>query len=182
MKSIKIIAAAAAVALPLQFAQAAEPTVNAQLVIPDVDGFSGGMGIALGYEMPMPDVNPNFSVEGEFTTTISNPDTDMFGATVEISYYTLSGYAKYNHPINEQLDVYGRAGLRYGKSEAEVAYTCWTGTGLGTCTETASDTETGLSFGFGMNYGINEQMDFTAGYTVISSDINHLSAGIKYKL
>ena len=170
MKHIKIIAAAAAIALPLQFAQAQDATVNAQLVIPSVDGFSGGMGLALGYEAPMPDVNPNFSVEGEFTTTISSPDTTIFGTTIELSYYTLAAYAKYNHEVNPGLDIYGRAGLIYESVELS---------GGG---GSASDTDTGLSFGFGMNYEINEQMDFTAGYTIIESDINHLSAGIKYKL
>ena len=182
MKTFKILAAAAAIALPLQFAQAEDATVNAQLVIPSVDGMSGGMGIALGYEMPMPDVNPNFSVEGEFTTTISSPDdsySDAFGTlTLEASYYTLAAYAKYNHPVNEQLDVFGRVGLLYESVEAKVSGTGFYSAAAGS----ASETDTGLSFGFGMNYEINQQMDFTAGYTIIESDINHLSAGIKYKL
>ena len=185
MKTFKILAAAAAIALPLQFAQAEDATVNAQLVLPDVDQMSGGMGIAIGYEVPMPDVNPNFSVEGEFTTTISSPDRSesVFGTTItgEVSYFTLAAYAKYNHPVNEQLDVFGRAGLLY--SNSEVSYSC-SGTFCGSIPMPGSDseTDTGLSFGFGMNYGINEQMDFTAGYTVITDDATHLSAGIKYKL
>ena len=172
MKAIKVITAAAVIALPLQFAQAAGgDSVSAQLVMPDVTGFSGGMGIALGYEMPMPQVNPNFSVEGEFTTTISDPDDSAAGFTWDISYYTLAAYAKYTHPVNQQLDLYGRIGLLY---ESLTISTNFAGS--------ASDSDFGLSFGFGANYEINPQMDFTAGFTVIEQDINHLSAGIRYKL
>ncbi len=186
MKTIKVMAAVAAIALPLQFAQAEDATVNAQIVLPSVTGYSGGMGVALGYEMPMPDVNPNFSIEGEFTTTISSPDDSASagGVTVtsELSYYTLAAYAKYNHPVNEKVDLFGRVGLLYESVEAD--YSCSGNTFICSLTPSSSgkETDTGLSFGFGMNYGINDKMDFTAGYTIIESDINHLSAGIKFKM
>ncbi len=178
MKTIKTMAAVAAIALPLQFAQAEDATFNAQIVLPSVTGFSGGMGVALGYEMPMPDVNPNFSIEGEFTKSLSSPDNSGF----EISYYTLAGYAKYSHPINAKLDVFGRVGLLYESVEMDYAYPCLVGFTFTTCSASASETDTGLSLGGGINYTLNPQMDFTAGYTIIESDINHLSAGIKFKM
>lgn len=178
MNSIKYLAAAAAMALPLQFAQAQDAAVNAQIVLPSITGYSGGMGVAVGYEAPMPQVDPNFSVEGEFTKSISNADdsySDFFGTyKVEIDYYTLAAYAKYTMPVNPKMGLYGRAGLLYEKVEAKVS------TPFGSASDTSSDT--GLSLGFGMNYEINPKMDFTAGYTIIESDIKHLSAGIKFKL
>ncbi len=198
MKTIKVMAAVAAIALPLQFAQAEDATVNAQIVLPSVTGASGGMGIALGYEMPMPDVNPNFSFEGEFTTSISSPSdsesasySDPFLGTVtakaenELSYYTLAAYAKYTHPVNPKLDLYGRVGLLY--ESVTVDYTSSvTYSGFPALnqsgSDSASETDTGLSYGFGMNYSLNEKMDFTAGYTIIEKDIKHLSAGLKFKL
>lgn len=186
MKHIKIIAAAAAIALPLQFAQAQDATLNAQLVIPDVDGFDGGTSIAIGYEMPMPDVDPNFSIEGELTKSLSSPEVAGF----EYSYFSLSGYGKYTHEVDTKFSLYGRAGLTYTKVEFDTTSVCYTTQivfGIpvqvpSACSTTASDTDTGLSFGFGMNYALNPQMDFTAGYTILHKDINHLSAGIKYKL
>ncbi len=178
MKTIKVMAAVAAIALPLQFAQAAEPAVNAQLVIPDVDAFDGGMSIAVGYEMPVPDVNPNFSVEGELTKSLSSPEV----GGLDYSYFSLSGYGKYTHQVNPAVDLYGRVGLTYVKAEIDYAYTCVVGFTITTCSGSASDTDTGLSFGFGMNYEVNPQMDFTAGYTILHKDISHLSAGLKFKL
>jgi len=171
MKAMKMFAVAATIALPLQLAQAAGETFNAQLVIPDVAGFSGGLGLALGYEMPIPQVAPNLSIEGEFTTTISDPDHSAGPFKSEVSYYTLAGYAKYNLPLTPQLDLFGRLGLLY---EDVTISTNFAGS--------ASDSDFGLSLGFGIDYQINTKMDFTAGYTLIESDIDHLSAGIRYKL
>ncbi len=179
MKTIKVMAAAAAIALPLQFAQAEDATVNAQIVLPSVSGFSGGTGIALGYEMPMPDVTPNFSIEGELTKSISSPAASGF----EYSYYTLAAYAKYSHPVNAKLEVFGRAGLLYESVEYDVQSCNFVfPVGLVCGTQSVSKTDTGLSLGGGINYKLNPQMDFTAGYTIIASDLNHVSAGIKFKM
>ncbi len=172
MKAIKQLALAAAMALPLQLAHAAGgDSLSAQLVFPDVDGFSGGLGLAVSYDKPLPQVDPNFSVEGEFTTTLSEPDDSIAGNTWEVSYYTLAAYAKYRLPLNPQFDLFGRAGLLYEDVTVDTNFA-----------GSASDTDVGLSLGFGVDYEINQQMDFTAGFTIIESDINHLSAGIRYKL
>jgi len=76
MKSLKILIATAAIALPLQFAQAGDESFNAQIVMPSVSGFSGGMGVALGYEMPKPDLFENLSIEAEFTTTMTPAESN----------------------------------------------------------------------------------------------------------
>ena len=171
MKTTNMLVAAAML-LPLQIAHAANgDSLNAQLVMPDVSGFSGGLAVALGYEMPLTQVDPNFSVEGEFTTTISDPDDSVGLATWDISYYTLAGYAKYSLPVSPQLDLYGRLGLLYDSVTVKTNFA-----------GSSSDSDFGISLGFGGNYEINPKIDFTAGFTIIEPDINHLSAGIRYKL
>ena len=173
MKTFNILATAAAIALPMQFAAAGDATVNTQLVTPIMAGYSGGMGIAHGYEVPIPYVSPNFSVEGEFTSTISSPNSSFWGGVLSVSYFTFAGYAKYNLEINEKLDLFGRAGLVYINSDVACS----------DCVVADGDsTSSGVSFGVGINYEINPQVDFTAGYTVIASDTHHPSAGIKFKL
>lgn len=172
MKTMKVLAAVAAVALPLQFAQAQDGAINAQLVFPDVGlyGYDGGMGIALGYEA---NLDSNISVEGEFTTTVSDPDWNLPGGVkYELSYYTLGGYAKYTADVSPGIGLYGRAGLVYWdweESNNAGGYNF-------------SDSEFSFSLGFGANIALSQQLDFTAGYTILDNDLNHLSAGIKYKL
>ncbi|MDH5784357.1 MAG: porin family protein [Chromatiales bacterium] len=178
MKIIKFVIIAAATIIPLQSAHAQSGVVNAQLVFPDVDGFSDGLSIAVGYEIPVPNVHPNFSAEGELTKSISSPDS----GGLDFSYYSLSGYGKYTHKVDPNFNLYGRVGLTYTSAEVDVTYLCLVGGLPSTCTSSNSDTDTSLSLGFGMDYAINPQMDFTAGFTILHKDINHLSAGIKFKL
>jgi len=146
---------------------------NAQLAIANVDGFDDGIALVGTYGVHLPQVHPNFSVEGEFTTTVSNPETNTWGNKLEISYYTLAAYAVFTQPLTPQLSVYGRAGMLYEDVTAD-AYI----PGFGTVSSSATDT--GLSFGVGGNFSLSKQMDITAGLTVIESDINHLSAGLRF--
>lgn len=169
MKTMKVLAAAAAIALPLQFAQAQDNSFNAQVVFPDVSGFSGGMGVALGYEAGL---DSNLSVEGEFTTTLSSPDHRYpWGETLDVSYYTLGAYMKYTVDVSPEVGLYGRVGLLYESVEVS---SDWGGS--------ASDNDFGFTLGVGADYALSQQLDLTAGFTIIESDINHFTAGIKYKL
>ena len=141
--------------------------VNAQLAIADVDGFSDGLAVVASYGIPMRDVHKNFSVEGEFTFTLIDPDRPG----IEVSYFTLAGYGVYTHPVDDNFKLRGRLGLLYEDVDVTLP-----GTGI-----SASDGDIGLSFGFGVTYKLDKQMNLIAEYTIIESDISHLSAGIQYR-
>lgn len=151
-----------------------EQYAKAQLAIADVDGFSDGLALVGTYGMKLPQVHPQFSVEGEITTTISDPDTSVAGNTLEVSYYTLAAYAVYTHPVTDRVDLFGRGGLLYEDVSVDYYHPL-----LGKYSD--SETDLGLSFGVGTNVALKENLDFTAALTIIESDINHLSAGVHFR-
>ena len=169
MKTLKTLCAIALLAVA--GTSQAEPGdyMNLQLGIADVDGFDEGF-VAIGtLGRPLPNINKNFSVEGEFTTTIMDPDTTIAGNSVEVSYFTLGGYGVYTLPLNQYTNLRGRAGIIYYDTDVS-------GPGFG-----GSDDGFELSVGFGVTYDLNKKMDLIAEYTIIESDISHLSAGIQYR-
>jgi len=146
-----------------------EQYAKIQLAIADVDGFDNGLALVGTYGLKMPQVHPNFSFEGELTTTISDPETSFFGTTLKASYYTLAGYGVYTHQATPKLALFGRAGLLYEDVSIDTPF----GSG--------SSSDFGLSFGVGANVAMQRNLDFTAGLTIIESDINHISAGVNYR-
>lgn len=171
MKTLKTLCAIALLAA--SGTSQAEPGdyMNLQLGIADVDGFDEGL-VAIGtLGRPLPNINKNFSVEGEFSTTILDPDTTIAGNSIEVSYFTLGGYGVYTLPLNQYMNLRGRAGIIYYDTDVSVNGPGYRG----------SDDGFELSVGFGMTYDINKKMDFIAEYTIIESDISHLSAGIHYR-
>ncbi|MFO7594109.1 MAG: outer membrane beta-barrel protein [Pseudomonadota bacterium] len=155
-----------------------EQYAKAQLAISDVDGFGNGLALVGTYGMKLPQVHQNFSVEGELTTTIVNPDTSVFGHSLEASYYSLGAYAVYTHPINQQVELYGRGGLLYLHTSIDYYTVDWFGRAQ---VESSSDNDIEPTIGFGTNISFMEGFDFTAGATIISSDITHLGAGVQFK-
>lgn len=147
-----------------------EGYINAQLGIPDVSGFSGGIAVIATYGMPMSKLikkaSNELQIEGEFTTTLL---AEPSSGSLDASYYTFAGYAVYTHAAAPKFDIRARAGLLYESVEID--------TGFGT----VSDTDIGISFGFGGVYKLRGNMDVIAEYTVIESDIAHLSAGVQMK-
>lgn len=148
---------------------------KAQLAIADVDGgFSDGLAVVGTYGMELPQLLPNFSVEGEFSTTISEADKSVFGNKLEYSYYTLGAYGVYTHPINQRVSIYGRAGLLYVDSTVDIYHPV-----TGKTSESDSDLELGL--GAGTNIALGQNFDFTAGVNIINEDVNHISAGVQLR-
>lgn len=143
---------------------------NAQGALADVDGFDSGIGGILTYGLRVPEMHKNFSVEGEFTTTLVEPEGKFFGSTYEASYFTLAGYGVYTHTLNEKFQVRGRVGLLY--EDVEVS----------SPVSSRSDDDFGLSFGVGLTVGLSNTSRFIVEYTIIDSDINHISAGMQFKL
>jgi hypothetical protein len=143
-----------------------------QAAISDVDGFSDGLTAVATIGAFIPQVDKNFSIEGELTKSISDPDTSVAGYDLSVSYFTLAAYAVYTLPVNQKIDFYGRAGALYESVEAEYYHPLVGKT-------TADDDDFGLSLGVGTDIALTKNMDFTAGITLVEEDINHYSAGIR---
>jgi hypothetical protein len=169
MKTLKTVCAIALLAMT--GTSQAEPGdyMNLQLGIADVDGYDEGF-VAIGtLGRPIPRISKNFSVEGEFSTTIADPDRTIAGNSVEVSYFTLGGYGVYTLPVGQYVNLRGRAGVIYYDTDVN-------GPGFG-----GSDDGFELSVGFGATYDLNKKMNLIAEYTIIESDISHLSAGIQFR-
>jgi hypothetical protein len=156
-----------------------------QLGIADVDGFSDDGVAAIGtFGMTLPQLDPNFSIEGELSFTIDDPSVShkqvAFGTTyeesLEASYYTLAGYGVYTLPVSQSVGIYGRAGLLYEDVTVEYCDNYY----LNGCVED-SENDLGFSFGIGTNIALTKTMDLTANYTAVESDISHLSAGVQFR-
>ncbi|MBI3562281.1 MAG: outer membrane beta-barrel protein [Gammaproteobacteria bacterium] len=147
--------------------------LNAQLAISDVTGFNSGLSLAATYGHPLASVHKNLSFEAEFTSSVTKPETnDFFLGKINVSYYTLAGYGVYAQPINDKLGIRGRIGVLYEHvTVSQGGFSGFSGSG----------TDTGISLGGGITYAIDNKMNFIAEYTIIESDISHLSAGIQYK-
>ena len=171
MKAFKLAAIAAAVALPLQFAQAQEVFdvnsvyVGGGLGSNSLSGFDNAMGyqffagIPLAVDLGSVDsaVEIGYMNSGDFKTDVC---VTFFGITQCQSVKTDAAglWATYvaSMPINEQVDLIGRIGLDFGDDD-------------------------GLMYGVGAGYGINEQMDIRGEY-VIRDNINSLQVNLAYHL
>ncbi len=148
--------------------------INAQLALPDVSGFSGGLGVVAAYGMPMnklvPSVPQNINFEAEFTSTLlSKPSVSFFGSTLEANVTTFAGYGVFNHQVAPEVTFRARAGLLFESISIDTAF------------GSASDTDIGLSFGAGIVYKLAGNMDVIAEYTIIESDVANLSAGVQFR-
>ncbi|TDX96892.1 porin family protein [Thiohalophilus thiocyanatoxydans] len=165
MKTLKLLTAAGLLAMSSASYAESGDYINLQLGISDVDGFSNGLAVIGTFGRPVPRVHENFSIEGEFTATILDPDRPG----IDVSYFTMGAYGVYSYPLDQYATLRGRAGMVYSDSD-------YSGTG-------SSGSHDGFepSVGFGATYNLNKQMDLIAEYTIIESDISHLSAGIQYR-
>ena len=148
--------------------------INAQLSLPSVSGFSGGLGVVAAYGMPMSKLIPaapqNINFEAEFTSTLlSKPSVNVLGTKLEANVTTFAGYGVFNHQVAPEVTLRARAGLLYESVSIDTVF------------GSASDSDIGLSFGVGMVYKLAGNMDIIAEYTIIESDVNNLSAGVQFR-
>lgn len=141
-----------------------------QAALADVDGYDSGIAGIATYGIRVPELHQNFAVEGEFGMTFVEPEGKVGGTTYEVSYYTLGAYGVYAQPLSEKFHVRGRLGVLY--EDVEVS----------TAAGSESDDDFELSFGLGITVGMGKESRFILEYTVIDSDINHISAGMQFKL
>lgn len=168
-----LFALLAVIAMTVSGAAGAEPFnryFTAQGALADVDGYDSGIAGVFTYGLRVPEMHKNFSVEGEFTKTFVEPEGKVGGTTWEVSYYTLGGYGVYSHPLNEKFHLRGRLGVLYENVE------------VSSPASSKSEDDFKLSFGVGMTVSLSTESRFILEYTVIDSDINHISAGLQFKL
>jgi len=141
-----------------------------QGALADVDGYDSGIAGVATYGVRVPELHKNFAVEGEFAMTFIEPEGKVAGTTYEVSYYTLGAYGVYAHPLSEKFHVRGRLGVLYEDVE------------VNTAAGGRSEDDFELSYGFGFTAAMGKSTRVILEYTVIESDINHISAGLQFKL
>jgi len=174
MKFKKQIAAlalvSASLSVPMAQANAADKLelydqyLNIQAAIADVDNMDNGVAAVIAYGHVIPEVSKKFALEAEVTTTVVDPERPG----TEMSYSTLGAYAVYAPPISESVALRGRAGLIYQDISV---------TGQG-----KSDNDFEVSFGFGATTELANDLHLIFEYTVMDSDISHISAGIQLRM
>ncbi len=163
----------AAAALLVAGAASAEPFnryMTLQGALADVDGYDSGIGGVATYGVRVPEMHKNFSVEAELTKTFVEPEGRYLGSTWEVSYYTLAGYGVYSHPVTERFHLRGRAGLLYENVK------------VSSPASSKTEDDFKISFGLGFTLNLSNESRFILEYTVIDSDINHISAGMQFKM
>ncbi|MCK9530250.1 MAG: porin family protein [Gammaproteobacteria bacterium] len=138
--------------------------VTAQLVWADVDAYDEALALAIAAGKT---VAPNFSVEGELTTTITEAEAEAAGSNAETTYWSVGAYGVYALPVGEDFALRGRLGGVYLNVDQDVG-------GL-------DGDEFNVSFGVGGLYDLSPNLNLIAEYTRLDADINHLSAGVQFK-
>ncbi|MDH5446672.1 MAG: porin family protein [Gammaproteobacteria bacterium] len=142
-----------------------------QAALADVDGYDSGIAGIATYGIRVPEMHKNFAVETELAMTFVEPEgKGRGGEQFEVSYYNVGAYGVYAHPLSQKFHVRGRLGFNY--QDVEVS----------SPSGSKSDDDFELSYGFGITVGLGSESRFILEYTVIDSDINHISAGMQFKM
>lgn len=145
--------------------------VTFQGALADVDGYDSGIAGVATYGIRVPELHKNFAVETEASMTFIEPEgKGVGGETFEVSYYTLGAYGVYAHPLSEKFHLRGRLGILYNNVE------------VSSPSRSSSDDDFDLSYGLGITAGMGKSTNVILEYTVINTDINHISVGLQLKL
>lgn len=155
------VLAAAVLATP---AQAAEKPIylGGGLAVETVPGYDDGYGLVFRGGYKLDQVLPGFSVEGELTRSLVDPETP--GGT-DVTFTSLLGaYAVYTAPLpNRRVALRGRLGLAYVDED-------WPGSG-------ADNDDLWFSWGLGAELRITSGLSAYADYTRKSSRLDQLNLG-----
>lgn len=145
--------------------------MNGQLAIANIDGLSDGLSVVATYGRPMPTVHKYFALEGEVSASVSDPDTNhpVFG-NISVSYYSIAGYGVLTYPLDNKINLRGKAGLLYSHVKVSSSGYLW-----------RVDDGLDLSLGIGVTIALQPKLNMIIEYTDINSDITHMSAGVQYK-
>jgi hypothetical protein len=141
--------------------------VTGQLVWSDIEDFDEALALAIAAGKTF---TPNFSVEGEITTTLSAAEAEGDNGDTEVTYWTAGVYGVYVLPVGQNFALRGRLGGLYRDAEVDNGGD-----------SDLDDDEFGVSFGVGGLYDLSSRLNVVAEYTRIDDDINHISAGVQLK-
>ena len=123
------------------------------------------------------DINEYLAVEGEAGFGVQDEEASGGGISAELSLnYLVGAYGKAKYPLQDNIDLYARAGLVNAELEATV-------TGGG---ETASESQSETGFGYGVGadayFGPNSglRVDYTR-YDIEDVEANAFSIGYKFR-
>ena len=140
---------------------------GAGLAIEDIDDADMGIALVLNGGKEIRKLGPGvIGAEGELTYTLVSHEEDYYKYYDDIRYLTVGGYATYRYELNEQFYVKGRAGLNISNASDAPART---------------DDGIGVAVSAQGVYKLNRHIDLTAGLTVISVGVRHLSFAAQYK-
>lgn len=154
-------------------------TGNIGLTSYDASGYDSTIGFGIGIGAPIKGLDINEKAEllvevgynylGE--SSYKEPGID---ATLTSS--AIYGLAKLNYEVKDNISIYGKAGLGYIMTTADVTVDF----GFGSVSDSADDSDLKLVYGGGAQYKVSEKMSIGAEYVFFSSDISSLSGVVNY--
>lgn len=159
--------AAALTAAPAAAADSPLGYLNMTGAVADMENLDDGLSGVLGLGFPLDNVDPNFSIEGELSKSLIDPEHDGPGGG-DRDYFTLGGFAAYRMPVTDSVALRGRAGLVHLDWEDN---------------RTADD-ELGIGLGVGATWRLQGNFDLLGELTIMDTDpdLNHFSVGVQYWL
>ena len=165
-KRLALGLAAALTATPVAAADSPLGYLNMTGAVADVENLDNGLSGVLGLGFPLDNVDPNFSIEGELSKSLIDPESD--GRAGDFDYFTLGGFAAYRMPVTDSVALRGRAGLVHLDWESD----------------RAADDELGVALGVGATWRLQGNFDLLGELTIMDTDpdLNHFSVGVQYWL
>jgi len=115
-------------------------------------------------------INENFALEGSYINFGSAEDEEFGLVEVESTGINLAAVGTL--PINDQFDLFAKAGMLFWDAEASADIIGFS----------AEDDGSDLGFGFGASFNASEQVSIIAEYEmfeVADEDLNNLSLGVR---
>jgi hypothetical protein len=165
-KRLALGLAAALTATPVAAVDSPLGYLNMTGAVADMENLDNGLSGVLGLGFPLDNVDPNFSIEGELSKSLIDPESD--GRAGDIDYFTLGGFAAYRMPVTDSVALRGRAGLVHLDWESD----------------RAADDELGIGLGVGATWRLQGNFDLLGELTIMDTDpdLNHFSVGVQYWL
>ncbi|SFD77209.1 Outer membrane protein beta-barrel domain-containing protein [Thiohalospira halophila DSM 15071] len=158
--------AAALTAAPVTAADSPLGYLNMTGAVADMEDLDNGLSGVLGLGFPLDNVDPNLSIEGEFSKSLIGPESDGRGG--DRDYFSLGGFAAYRMPVTNSVALRGRAGLVHLDWENDLT----------------ADDELGMAVGVGATWRLQGNFDLLGELTIMDTDpdLNHFSVGVQYWL
>jgi hypothetical protein len=142
--------------------------LKAGIMDPDISSFDNAInaGVAVGYDV-YADRMGRWSVEGEFTTTLSDGEIDGGG---EWDAETLAVFGTYRGPMLDPGDFYFKGKVGFLRQDIKRQ-------GGGPTITIPNADESGAAFGIGAGWRMDRTSAIELEYTLASDELNFFSVG-----